>query len=183
MALDVYSVELATSGRLNSDDAETQRQLDAAMAAARNYCGWHVTPELADVEVTLDGSGGPLLVLPTLKLTALTSVTEKAFYAEDVIDVDVQYLDWSTRGLVAKRSRQLWTDRFQGVTVTMSHGFDEAPDFEAAILSAIDRGAFSTVDTVKMLGPFQYDTATVTSGVFNGTERALLDRYSLERQP
>jgi hypothetical protein len=182
MALDVVAVELATAGRLNSDDAETRRQLNAALAAARNYCGWHVTPELT-AEVTVDGRGGPLLVLPTAKLNALTSVTEKSFYGEETINVDVGQLDWSTRGLVAKRSGLPWSDRFQGVTVTMCHGFNEAPDFEAAVLAAIERGAFSTVDTVKMIGPFQYDTATVTSGIFNGTERALLDRYALERQP
>jgi hypothetical protein len=183
MALDALAVEWATAGRLGHDGAETQRQIDAALAAARNYCGWHVTPEMTDVEVTIDGPGGPLLILPTLKLTALTAVTEKTFYGDNII-VDVQDLDWSTRGLVAKRSRMLWTDRFQGVTVTMSHGFDDAPDFDAALLAAIDRGAFSTVaDTVKVIGPFQYDTTTVTSGIFTATERAILDRYMLERLP
>jgi hypothetical protein len=44
MTLDVLAVEAFTEGRLNRDDAETQRQLDAALAAARGYCGWHVTP-------------------------------------------------------------------------------------------------------------------------------------------
>jgi len=191
MALDASVVELATAGRLDRDDTETQRQLDAALAAARSYCGWHVTPSVPDAEITIDGPGGPLLMIPTLNMTALSSLTE------DGTDVDVAALSWSRRGMVLKRHPHLlppnqshylpwnwWTDWFQGITVVVTHGYDNAPDFEAAVLSAIARGAFSAVDTVKAIGPFQYDTSPVaSSGTFTQSELSQLDKYALERRP
>lgn len=195
MALDVVAVETFTQGRLLRDDEETQRQLDAALAAVRNYCGWHVTPVLTNAEITVDGPGGPLLTLPTLNLTALTSVVE------DGIELDTTALAFSARGMVAKKRAQLvplsyahyrampwnfWTDCFQGITVTMTHGFGSVPDFEAVVLAAIERGGFAAGSDaeVKVIGPFQYETAGMTGGtIFTSAELAVLDRYRLERIP
>lgn len=197
MALDVVAVETFTQGRLDRDDEDTQRQLDAALAAARGYCGWHVTPVLTNVEITVDGPGGPILTLPTQSLTALTAVTE------DGIELDVTTLSWSKRGMVVKRRQQLapvnyfaasyyqrpwnfWTNYFQGITATISHGFAQAPDFDAVVLAAIDRGGFAAGSDaeVKVVGPFQYETSGVTGGaIFTAAELAVLDRYSLEKAP
>ncbi len=177
MTLDVAAVENFTRGRLDSEDDETQRQLDAALLAAQRYCGWHVAPVL-EAEVTLDGTGDYLLVLPTLMLTELTSVTE------DGIELDLTDLTWSQRGLVAKRSGVRWSQLFSSIVVAMSHGYDSAPDFEGAILGSIERGAFSSERTARVIGPFQYtDDASATAGLFTNSERAVLDRYALEKRP
>ena len=178
MTLDVVAVEAFTHGRLGRDDEETQRQLDAALAAARNYCGWHVTPLIADAQITLDGSGDRLLVLPTLSMTELSEVDE------DGTELNLADLHWSARGLVAKRTGAYWTSMFGAITVIFSHGFSAAPDFDAVILSAIDRGAFSADDGARVIGPFQYSDPVTTAGaVFTDAERAVLDRYSLEKAP
>lgn len=177
MALDVLAVEAFTEGRLNRDDAETLRQLDAALAAARGYCGWHVTPVLTATPVTLDGPGGVLLALPTKALSGIVEL------AEDGVELDVDTLEWSLLGLVRKPYGQLWTTRFSGVTATITHGYASAPDFESAVLSAIERGAFAAGGGApRVIGPFQYDTAT-SAGLFTEAERFALDRYSLERMP
>jgi hypothetical protein len=180
MALDPVAVEAFTQGRLNRDDDETERQLDAALAAARNYCGWHVTPALTEQTYTLDGPGTSVLVLPTLRLTAVTSVTE------DGTELDDSRIEWSSRGLIAKASGLAWTSKMGGITVTIDHGYASAPDFDSAVLSAIDRGGFSTSGDgqPKVIGPFQYDTSnTVTGAVFSEAELAVLDRYALEKTP
>ncbi len=180
MALDTLVVEGFTEGRLGRDDAETQRQLDAALAAARGYCGWHVTPVDTGAQVTVDGTGGALLALPTLALSAVTAVVE------DGVELDVDTLEWSLRGLVRKPHGQLWTTRFSGITATITHGYASAPDFESAVLSAIERGAFAAGggDSLRAIGPFQYDSATsAASTVFTDPERCVLDRYALERMP
>ena len=44
----------------------------AAGAAVRGYCGWHVAPEVEQT-ITLDGTGGPTLVLPSLLVKAITA--------------------------------------------------------------------------------------------------------------
>lgn len=180
MTLDVVAVEQFTQGRLNRDDDETQRQLDAALAAARSYCGWHVTPLYTDQQVSADGTGGPLLALPTLALAAITELSE------DGVEVDVDTLEFSTRGLVRKPAGQMWTTRFSGITATIDHGFPGAADFDAVVLTAIDRGVFAAgADQLpRVVGPFQYDSAPAAAGsVFTAAERAVLDRYALERMP
>ena len=53
MTLDVVTLEQFTRGRLDRDDDESQRQLNAALAAARRYCGWHVTPVLTSTAITI----------------------------------------------------------------------------------------------------------------------------------
>ena len=177
MSLDVVAVENFTRGRLNRDDQETQRQLDAALAAARRYCGWHVTPVI-ETEVTLDSTGARILVLPTLKLTELGSVFE------DGEELNLSDLNWSARGLVQKRSGMWWTQMFGAITVDFAHGYADAPDFESVILSAIERGAFSADTTPRVIGPFQYsDPGNSDSVLFTDAERAVLDRYALEKAP
>ena len=198
MALDVVAVETFTQGRLGRDDDETQRQLDAALAAVRNYCGWHVTPVLTNEQITLDGPGGPTLMLPTLALSEITALTE------DGVELDVTTLSWSKRGMVAKkrytpvpvsnfnlahhyfRPWNFWSECFGGITATITHGFATAPDLEAVVLAAIDRGGFAAGDTteLKAVGPFQYDTSGLAAGaIFSDAEMAILDRYRLEKAP
>jgi hypothetical protein len=178
MTLNAAAVESYTRGRLRSDDTETQRQLDAALAAARRYCGWHVTPVLSAQSVTLDGSGTNLLVLPTLNVTALTQVIE------DGITLNVADLSWSPRGLIVKKSGYWWSSMFAGITVTFSHGYATAPDFESALLSSIDRGAFSPDRIARSIGPFQYTEPTNTDAeLFTDAERSILDLYAVGKTP
>ena len=178
MTLNAVAVESFTRGRLDRDDDETQRQLDAALAAARHYCGWHVTPVLTDQTVTLDGPDAHLLVLPTLNMTELSEVDE------DGEELDLADLNWSARGLIAKRSGHWWTPMFGAITVIFSHGYATAPDFESVVLGAIERGAFSPEVAPRVVGPFQYSDAPNTAGeLFTNAERAVLDRYALEKRP
>jgi len=100
---------------------------DAALAAARRYCGWVVTPP-ETVTITVDGPGGHLLSLPTLQINTLTSVVE------DGVTLDVNDLHVSKgSGLVRKKSGGCWSSKLGSIVVTMTHGFDEAPDFDAAV--------------------------------------------------
>ena len=86
-----------TGGRLSAADANTGTVLAAALAAARRWCGWTVSPVATDVEVTVDGPGGPVLTLPTRNLIEVSAVSENG------VDVDVSTLDISrTKGTVRK---------------------------------------------------------------------------------
>lgn len=181
--VDVVDVERFTHGRLGRDDPDTQRQLDVALAAARHYCGWHIAPAQT-VELTVDGPGGKLLVLPTLSVRSIAAISERGE------PIDLGDITWSANGRVVKRSAAPWTDEFRGITVTFTHGFDHLPDLEAVILAAIDRGGFaSSVESggIKVIGPFQYDLGGVDSTTseagpsFTPAERTVLDRYRLEK--
>jgi hypothetical protein len=175
-ALTPTDVENYTQGRLNRDDPETARLLAAASRGARRRCGWHVTPVIVDHVVVINGPGSGLLVLPTLRLGALTEVTE------DGVTVPIAELDISPEGMVEKKSGQWWTRRLGGITVKMTHGFEAAEDFDAAVLSLIDRmSAGSAGGRARVIGPFQYDIDAVASGsAFSDIENGFLEQYELE---
>jgi hypothetical protein len=128
MPLTTEELEAYTNGRLVDGD-ESERLLAAAYAAARRYCGWPVTLTEDDV-VTVDGSGGRVLSLPTMYLVELTALSE------DGMAWDVDDLHWTRSGLVRKRGYAplRWTSDFQGVEATITHGYASAPDFEQAVL-------------------------------------------------
>jgi hypothetical protein len=167
-----------TQGRLSGNDPGTADALNRALAACRRFCGWHVAPVRTGT-VTLDGDGSRLLVLPTLRLTALTSLIE------DGVTLDVDTLEWSARGLVRKPNGGCWSGKFGAIAVTMSHGFDEAQDWQAAVLSFADRSSLTgTGGRPTVVGPFQYGTEAMAAGsAFSAAERALLEQYRLESQP
>lgn len=176
-------VEDATKGRLSATDPNTARLLASVLAAARRYCGWHVTPVRAAEAITVDGSASATLVLPTLRMTALTSVTE------DGSAVDMSTLAWSARGLVRKKSGARWSGKFRSIDVTMTHGFDDAPDWQAAVLAMVDRvseefSPSSSVASRLVVGPFEFPVPGVAQGsAFTQVERVIMDSYALEKSP
>jgi hypothetical protein len=177
--IDVVAVEEFTKGRLHRDAPETRRQLDVALAALRHYCGWHVMP-VVDTTLVLDGPGGKLLTLPTLNLRQVDWVVE------DGVAIDPGDITWAANGRIVKRDGRRWSDRMSGVTVSFRHGFDSLPDLETVMLTWIDRGGLAQEQLgtggVRVVGPFQYDTATkVVTTVFNEIERGIIDCYRLEK--
>lgn len=175
--LDAGLLAQYTKGRLDVGDSETARHLAGAVAAVRRWCGWHVTPEEAH-EVVLDGPGGQLLRLPTLRLVELTTVVE------DGVAVDLDGLEWSRIGLMRKKSGAAWTDRFGGIVVTMTHGFAQATDFEAAALSIADRTAQAAAAGGQLVGvgPFRWAEDRAAAGsAFTMAELAILETYRMER--
>lgn len=130
--LTIDDVRTYVGGRLDDvDDDALQELLDAALAAARRYCGWKVTPVVADDEFTVDGPGGRVLSLPTLNLLAVTTVTECG------VTLDVTKLDVSRRkGTVEKNPCGHWSHRDGSIAVKITHGFTEteAADWRRAVL-------------------------------------------------
>jgi hypothetical protein len=169
--LDSTIVELFTAGRLLTGAPETERALAAALAAARRYCGWHVTPVRTDV-VTLDGSGDVLLALPTRKLVTLITVVE------DGVPLSIADLAPSEEGrILTKKSGACWTRNYRAIEVTMTHGYDTAPDFDNAVLSALNRASFSSSvgGASQTAGPFQYTPQGPTE-----EEKCALAAYRIE---
>lgn len=180
-------VETYTGGRLVDGDDDTALFLASALAAARKYCGWHVTPVKTGDVVKVDGPGRPVLMLPTLKLVALTAVTE------DGISLNIADLDVSAIGQVRKKSaltsiwplRHWWSSNYGAIIVTMTHGFADVPDWNMAVLSMVDQMSLSiggggsgnlidkTVDDVTLRWS---NKAPVTA---LGEATHLLDKYRL----
>lgn len=138
-----------TGGRLPNNSATTDL-LNAALAAARRWCGWSVSPVQTDI-VDVDGPGGRVLSLPTLNLIEVTAVSDND------IDIEASDLRWSRRkGTVTKRSGCYWSCLDGSISVTMTHGLteDEAADWRRAVLELADlmsKESASQRDTADMI--------------------------------
>lgn len=111
----------------------------AASAAVRRYCGWHIAPVVQQT-FTVDGPGGKVLALPTLRLIDVLAVSQDgvAFTTDELTA-----LEWSHDGYL--RTSGWWTTRLRGVEVTIEHGFDSTPDLDALIADIASRVTAGTV--------------------------------------
>lgn len=118
----------------------------AACEAVREVCGWHVAPSHTET-VKVDGSGGAILLLPTLHLTDLTAVSNDGTAVADP--------EWSESGMVRSSG---WTSKFRGVEVTMTHGYPTCPASILGVLrAAVTRGAAGSM--VSQVGQVRYSAA------------------------
>jgi hypothetical protein len=186
--LDLQPSDVATytNQRMAADDPLTAELLTGALAAARDYCEWHVTPVITNFEVTLDGPGSRILVLPTLRVETLNSVTEHG------VSLSLDNIQMSAAGPVRLRKinnstpppgaiwGHRWSHLYSSIIVNMDHGYDTArgADFRLAVLDCCDRFALEigrgdlqryTVDDVVRIWFKRED-------VFNSS---LLDPYRL----
>jgi hypothetical protein len=182
--LTTADVEQYTSGRLPASDAETTRLLDAALKTLRRYCGWRVTPAASET-LTLDGPGRHRLSLPTLHLVELESITE------DGVVIDLTTLYVSPLGVVRKKSGACWSRNYGAIEVTMTHGYDDATDWQSAVLELIDRMASQVGLVAGNSGPpveKQVDdvsyrwilTVGNTPSLFDMINHTLVDPYRIE---
>ncbi|QSM03942.1 head-to-tail adaptor [Mycobacterium phage prophiGD91-2] len=132
--LTTADVEAFTKGRLKESDDEVGRLLNAALAAARRYTGWHVSPVREADEITVDGPGGTRLKLPTKRIISVDSMEEDG----ETLAADTYVLSADVPGLVVRR-KGCWTREFSGITVTLDHGYAEAEDWRQAILTMVDQ--------------------------------------------
>lgn len=152
--------------------------LAAAHGSVRRHCGWHVAPIISET-LTLDGSGGTDILLPSLRVVELITVTNAG------VDVTAS-VDTSKSGMLRMRSGK-WTDRFGGVVVQMRHGYDldEVPEVAAIIAGVAKRGPNAgRVDTTEAVNGSSrgaaLDRGAPLSIPLLQTEKDTLDPYRLE---
>lgn len=171
---------------------------DAAVAAVRAYCGWHIAPSREEV-LTLDGPGGNVLVLPSLHVTDVESITEDGTVLDDGTDPDLPAAySWSEAGIIQKGSASAgwswscagwWTAKLRGIDVALTHGYDEWPVELAGIITA---AAARTVENPtgleqQTVGPFteKYGVSgeAGAGGAFTAADNSVLARYKLPPRP
>lgn len=132
---------------LTASEAE---RLEQAEAVVRAYCGWHVAP-VRTVELTLDGSGGDVLLLPTLHLIEVISLSE------DGTELDVEDYEWSSYGWLRKVNRgHTWTRKLGGVVVSFTHGHARVPAQVTGVVQAVAQRALDNPGSRPrdQVGPF-----------------------------
>lgn len=148
----------------------TEAYVEGVSTAIRNYCGWHVAPVISE-KLTVDGHGGKVLNLPTLRVVSIDEVTVLGAVVDDV--------EWSTDGTL----RGDWPDRWRSIVVELRHGFDSAPDLLAVAMDAMARASLSELGgQAETIGPFSFGPSQGGFQFF-AHELAVLDRYRLPSLP
>lgn len=157
-----------TQGKVSASDPRLPGLIDGATAAVRRYCGWHIAPVMTET-ITLDGPGGHVLTLPTLHLTALPSVIENGVTLTEYTSASPDgTFEWSPLGTV-RRTCGRWTDRYRSIAVTMTHGYEDAPDVAQIIMQVVTAALSSPMGaTREQAGALSVSWATTAPGVSGG---------------
>ncbi|WP_107768452.1 hypothetical protein [Nocardioides terrigena] len=140
----------------------------AASQEVRSYCGWHIAPEVTET-VTVEGLGATLL-LPTLRLTDVTSIVR------DDVTLDLTHVKWKSNGVVTG-----YAFGAGDYEVTFTHGYAETPADIAQAVSSIAADGIEGRRRLKSWarGPF---SETFTDATMD-PDRAALDRYRIQARP
>jgi hypothetical protein len=164
-----------SGGRLIATDPRVIGLAKATGQAIRNYCGWHVAPQVTETRV-FDGDGGSLLQLPTLHLI---EVDELRVGGQVVTDPE-----WSELGSIRVRT----PDRYRSVEVTFTHGYDleRVADLVAVGEQVARNAASSPMGYIQeSIGSRNVTLAQLAPGVAGGIsllerDLAILNAYRLE---
>lgn len=119
MALDSFATPSQMEERSQGSVPATTPFLAEALAAAstriRNECGWHVYPQISNLDYRVRGQRGHHLWLPTTHLVTVDALTVGG------VTVDVDELLWFDDGRVD------YFDWHGLARITFTHGFDEPP--------------------------------------------------------
>jgi hypothetical protein len=151
-----------TPAGVNEDDWTT------ACDIVRTFCRWHIAPAVRET-VTLDGSEGHVLFLPTHRVTAIHSISNDG----TAVTTD----DWSESGMVRGVA---WSTKFRSIVVDMTHGHDECPADVLRVVAALAKRVPTAGLKSKTAGPF---SETYAEDLLQDTERARLAAYRIEHQP
>lgn len=173
-------LEAFTKGKIKATDTRVPVALAAVSADIRREAGWHIAPRVTDHVLTLDGPGGTILSLPTMKVHQVHSIVQEGVVV-DVTKVDVS----RETGLMEIRDGNAWTRRYGQLIVTLDHGFDKADELVQLTLGITARGLASPMGaTREQAGALSVNWGMTTQGVSGGIvpmsgERATMGRYRL----
>lgn len=123
--IDLDAFNALTGGKWD-DDARVESMLDAASAAVRNYCGWHIVPNIA-CRATIDTDAPTRsLWVPTTCMTSLDSIT--------VGDGEIE-AEWSRIGQI--RTHAYVPRGLQAATVEYHAGLNAVPPDLAAVVAGV----------------------------------------------
>lgn len=147
-----------------ADTARASAALEAASAAVRSHCGWHVFPVLKCKAVT--SGPGRLVALPTIALSSVSRVTELGSVLQDG-----QY-EWRVDGLLRRCGWREWPRAWRSVEVEFESGL--TGEAAAAVAQVACQVAASALATSAGVSREQAGDVSVTYSQPGGV--ALLDR-------
>jgi hypothetical protein len=176
--VDAQGLSDAVNGTVDKADPRVTPLLAGASAAVRRWCGWHIWPVIED-EMILDGPGGLVLTLPTLRLVGILEAEE---CDEPVDPADIE---WSTGGQLRFGRGRRWTNRWRGIRLTVEHGFEAVPDVAQVVRQVVANALSSPMGvTREQAGAVSISWSQTAPGVSGGIsllerDLAVLEKYRL----
>lgn len=176
---DAEYVSAVSGGMLDLEQDAHAAALRRVAGWVRTYCRWHVFPEITET-LTLDGTGGSTLHLPSLRVVDVHGVNETTSAGWSSVTVT-----WSAAGMLRKRSG-CFTDEFRGVEVVLTHGHAEPHDLLGVIVGAAVRHSTAPDgNTLSKVGDISYQSSgagAAGGSAFLQSEYAVLDHYRLNSE-
>lgn len=170
-----------SGGQLKASDPRLQAACEAASAAVRRYCRWHVAPLIEDT-ILIDGNGGKVLQVPSMRVVDVLSVKIEG------VEVPSSHYAWSEAGLIELHGKlgqwKHFPRRYRSVEVTLQHGFDVAPDL-SALASQIARFALASPmgRTREQAGQVAVSWGTAQGMNFSESALEMMKPYRLQMMP
>jgi len=153
-----------------TDDALADETVERVWEAVRAECGWHIGPVRRETLV-VDGSGGELLQLRSLRVVQVHSVRELGD------ELSPTAFMWSADGSMKRRDGR-WTDEWRGVEVDLDHGFDSTEALDRLVLRVAMREMTTPAGQLGVrVG--QVDEQFGSPIDWTSSERATLARYTV----
>lgn len=146
------------------------RALESASSAIRAECGWPISQETSTS--SLDGNGRRSLWIPTMRLTAVGSITELGLPL--VYDRDYT---WTEFGRLVRNG--YWPRSARAVTITYTHGYTDVPDdIKQLCMNVAGRSVSNPMNRrTESRGPFSWTNAgsldELGPGLTDGEKMAL----------
>lgn len=118
------------TGNAHAHDARLTAAVEAASAAIRNECGWHIAPNIPCV-ATLNARGR-VAKLPANLVTEVTKVTE------DGNELDANSYEARRDGLLRHTCRRSWSPKWGGVVVEYRAGYETVPELKSIAIRAVE---------------------------------------------
>jgi hypothetical protein len=135
----VLTMALTVDDLADYQAKDSQQALDAAIAAVQSYCGWHIAPSQSGTASvwSLDGT---TLVVPSLNVTAVTSVTQ------DAVVAPASTYTFESYGVIRSVPGYFFFPfPWSKVTVVFTHGYADWPDdVRGVVLSLAQRSLTDT---------------------------------------
>lgn len=155
--------------------------LSAVSQMVRDYCGWHISPNLpCGTEATAEGR---FVALPTMCLTSVDSIEDGG---EELSEGEYEYM---RNGLVRRCCFRSFTSRWGGVKVRFHSGFDYEPAL-AGVVAQIAANSLAAPQGIasERTGNVEVEYNRTGDGITGGItilprEEMVLQSYRLKAMP
>lgn len=165
-----------TKGKIKAVEPRVAPMLEAISNEMRREAGWHIWPVLQGHELVLDGAGGRVQPVPSMRLERVLSASSAG------VTIPPEALDFSRLGLLEVQGGFLWTRRYGQVRLVIDHGFPSVPELRQLCLSLAARALASPLGaTREQAGSLSVNwaaSAGVSGSIIpSSDERATIARY------